>query len=111
MSGEFIINPSDNHKKSTYHIKRILKEREELTIKSGVAGSFSATMICERLARWNYVTIENVSTLTSMDNGRRRISLNILLRKTKDFDKLMEENELQRKKYYEEKNQNKEVIG
>jgi hypothetical protein len=103
MSGEFIVNPSDNFKKSMFHIKQILKERNELTIKSGVYGSFVATRVCENLLRLNYVTIANISTSTTVINDKRRISLNILIKKTKDFDKLYEENEEKRKKIIAEK--------
>jgi hypothetical protein len=103
MSGEFIVNPTDNFRKSMFHIKKILKERQELTIISGVSGSFVATRVCEDLARLNYVTFGNITTTTTLNNERRRINLNIVLLKTKDFDRLYEESEQKRQEIITEK--------
>jgi len=103
MSGEFIINPVDNFKKAMYHIKEILKDKNELTVISGVEGAFTASIVCENLVRLNYVSYKNVSTSTQVHNGKRRISLVIVLQKTKDFQKLYDENEAKRKLIIAEK--------
>ena len=107
MSGEFIVNPNDNFKKSIYHIKNILKEKQELIVKSGAHGSFTATIVCENLQRNKYVTITGVSTVTRVHDEKRKISLNITIKKTQDFDKLCAEAEEKTRKYREERENNK----
>lgn len=101
MSGEFIIYPNDNHSKSMYHIKKFLKDKEELTVRSHSTESLSTLIICERLVKMNYVTMSNIQTSTELFKGRRKINIKITLKKTSDFDKLMEEDEIRRKEYLE----------
>jgi len=107
MSGEFIINPMDNFKRAMYHVKESLKDKNELTIISGVEGAFVASIVCENLVRLNYVTYSNISTSTKVVEGKRRINLVVVLKKTKEFQKLYDENEAKRKLIIEEKEKNK----
>lgn len=97
MSSEFIVNPSDNIKKAMWNIKQNLKNKNELSIISGVSGSFAATKVCDNLVRLKYVTIDNITTTTSIIEGKRRISINILIKKTSEFERLYEENEEKRR--------------
>ena len=107
MSGEFIINPMDNFKRAMYHVKELLKDKNELTILSGVEGAFVASIVCENLVRLNYVTYANISTSTKVVEGKRRINLVVVLKKTKEFQKLYDENEAKRKLIIEEKEKTK----
>ena len=107
MSGEFIVNPHDNFKKSMYHVKEQLKDKDELTVRSSTYGAFVATRVCENLARLEYVTITGVTTQTKVEEEKRRISLIITLKKSKDFDKLYEQHEERRKILIAEKEKRK----
>jgi hypothetical protein len=107
MSGEFIVNPHDNFKKSMYHVKEQLKDKDELTVKSSTYGAFVSTRVCENLSRLQYVTITGVTTQTKVEDGKRRISLVINLKKSKDFDKLYEQHEERRKTLIAEKEKRK----
>lgn len=107
MSGEFIINPNDNFKKSMYHIKEQLKDKNELIVKSSTYGAFVASRVCENLSRLEYVTITSLTTQTKVEDGKRRISLVINLKKNKDFDKLYLQHQERRKALIAEKEKKK----
>lgn len=49
------------------------------------------------------MTIENVQTLTIVENGRRIIKIVITVKKTSNFKKLYDENEEMKKKKMEER--------
>ena len=74
MSGEFIVNPSDNYKRAMYLIKELLREKTELTVISGTRGAPTSSKVCENLVRLNYVSYANVKTITEVVNGKRRTS-------------------------------------
>jgi hypothetical protein len=93
---EFIVNPQDNIKKSMFHIKEKLKERETIEIISGVNASNLVIRVCDSLIRLNYVTYNNITTITKVINNKRQINLKVVLKKTQDFDRLYEINKLNR---------------
>lgn len=103
MSEEFIVNANLFHKKGVYLVKEQLKKNNQLTVKAGVKASHISTSIVETLQRLNYAKILNIFTTTNVLDGKRRISVCFLIEKTKEFDKLFEENEERRKKFIEEK--------
>ena len=53
-------------------------------------------------SRFGYVTIDNIQTLTEVKNDRRIIKLIITLKKTKDFQKIFDENKEEMKKKEQE---------
>lgn len=106
MSAEFFVNPGLFHKKGVYLIKEELKKSDNLNVKSGIKGAQVLTSIVETLNRLKYVDIIYITTSTVIDNGRRRINLIYNIQKSKDFDKLYEENVEKRNKFIEEKNKN-----
>lgn len=106
MSAEFFVNPGLFHKKGVYLIKEELKKSDNLNVKSGIKGAQVLTSIVETLNRLKYVDIIYITTSTIIDNGRRRINLIYNIQKSKDFDKLYEENVEKRNKFIEEKNKN-----
>lgn len=106
MSAEFFVNPGLFHKKGVYLIKEELKKSDNLNVKSGIKGAQVLTSIVETLNRLKYVDIIYITTSTTIDNGRRRINLIYNIQKSKDFDKLYEENVEKRNKFIEEKNKN-----
>ena len=103
--------PYTHFKKAMYEIKELLKNESEVTVFAGISASFDAIRTTENLQRLNYATLSNVTTATKVVDGRRKITVSISLKKTKDFDRLYEENEAKRKQYAEEKekqNQNQD---
>ena len=64
-----------------------------------------ASRAAESLVRFGYVTIENIQTLTEVKNDRRIIKLIITLKKTKDFQKIFDENKEEMKKREQEREQ------
>lgn len=103
MSGEFIVNANLYHKKGVYLVKEQLKNNNQVTVKAGVKASHISSSIVETLQRLNYAKILNIFTITNVLDGKRRIFVCFLIEKTKEFDKLFEENEERRKKFLEEK--------
>ena len=103
MSGELRINKDDSFKRVGYLIKQELKEKKELSVSAGIYSSLTATRVSEYLQRLGFVTFSDVNTTTKVIEGKRRITLTINLQKTKDFDKLMEEQEERKKQYMEER--------
>ena len=103
MSNEIKITPEDSFKKTSYLIKTALKEKSDVTVVSGVYSSFTVSKVTENLVRLGYVTLSNVQTLTKVENGKRRIILTIVMKKTKDFDKLNDESEKRRQEFLEKK--------
>jgi len=103
MTGEFIVGANLFHKKGVYLVKEELKKNNQVTVKAGVKAAHISTSIVETLQRLNYAKILNISTITNVVEGKRRITLSYLIEKTKEFDKLFEENEEKRKRLIEEK--------
>ena len=71
---------------------------------SRTAGAPIVTRATEALIRLKYVTYSDIRTETNIAGGKRRTKLLVKLKKTNLFDKLYEENELNKKRLQEEKN-------
>ena len=85
-----------------YNAKISLGKYDFIELVSGTGGSPVAVRAAESLVRLRYVTYESIKTDTTLSNtGRRRTKLTIRLRKTKDYQKLFDENEEIRKRTQE----------
>ena len=87
------------------HVRRVMKlaktfllTKERLNIISGTNSSPVATRASENLVRFGYVTIENIQTKTEVRMDRRFIKLIITVKKTPDFKKIYDENEIRAKR-------------
>jgi hypothetical protein len=98
---ELRVEAGENAKRIMYLAKEFLLNNEKIDVVSGTQGSVIASRAAENLSRLNYVTYEDIKTETTVVNGRRKTRLVIRLKKTKDFQKLYEENEANRKKLQE----------
>ena len=104
MSKELYIRREDNTKRSIYLAKEFIKSGNgELKVMSSHMGAGIVAKVCNALASMNYVTITNVETQTLVQEGRRKIRINITVKKTSEFDKLYEENLLKRKEMEEKR--------
>ena len=95
---EYKVEEYDNTKRVMYLVKEILKSSDRINIISNTRSAAVGTRAAETLARFGYVTFENIQTLTEVKNNGRAIRLIITLKKTADFDKLYKDNEEERKK-------------
>ena len=84
-------------------VKEFLLKNEKVNIVAGTNSSPAASKAAESLGRYGYVTIENIQTLTEVNNNRRNIKLIISLKKTNDFQKIYDQNKEDIKKKEEER--------
>lgn len=102
FSSELKVLPIDNSKKVMYNAKNLLAKFDEIELVSGTGGAPVAVRAAESLVRLGYVVYESIKTDTILSNtNRRRTKLSIRLKKTKDYQKLFEENEEIRRKTQE----------
>ena len=106
---ELRVNANENSKRIMYLAKEFLLNSDLLDVVSGTNGAPIAARAAESLVRLNYVTYEDIKTDTSISEGRRRTRFVIRLRKTSDFKKLYEENEVNRKHAIEEREKTQEL--
>lgn len=104
MSTEFYVHNDSSFKKAMYLVKTALKEKGDLTLVTSVYNSLNLIRLSENLERLNYIKISSVETKTIVINGRRKVNLNVVVKKTSDFNTLYEENEKKRNQYIEERN-------
>ena len=100
---ELRVNSQENAKRVMYLAKEFLLNSDVLDVVSGTNGAPIAARAVESLIRLKYVTYEDIKTNTSITEGRRRTSFIIRVRKTSEFKKLYDENEVNRKKAIEER--------
>ncbi len=98
---ELRVNPGENSKRIMYLAKEFLLNQDHIDVVSGTAGAPIAARAVETLVRLNYVTYEDLKTETTVYNNHRRMKLVIRIKKTSEFKKLYEENEINRKKLQE----------
>ena len=95
-----------HHARKVMHLaKDILLTNEKMNLVAGTLTSPIASRAAESLVRFGYVTIDNIQTLTEVKNDRRIIKLIITLKKTKDFQKIFDENKEEMKKREQEREQ------
>ena len=89
-----------------YIIKLVLKTRESVNIKSRSIGAAQAIRVVEALKKLGYIYYVKYYTTTMIEDGKLERCIIINVKKTKDFQKLFDEREAERKKILE--NQMKE---
>ena len=103
MSKVLFVRKEDNTKRVIYLVKELLKDGKELNVVSSHIGAEVVAKVCNALSSMNYITIANVETKTEVREGKRRLSLVIQVTKTKEFDKLYEENQQKRKEMQDQR--------
>ena len=106
---ELRISSYGSAQKAMYQIKEFLLQKETADISSGTSSSGTAARAIETLKRLGYITVQNVKTLTIVENNHRIIKLVFTVKKTAEFQKLYKEHEEARKKKEEERNAKKET--
>ena len=82
-----------------YFIKKALKIRENVDIRARPFVAAKAIRIVEALRRLGYISYEKYYTSTLVKDGKLQRYFIINVKKTKDFQKLFDEREAERKKY------------
>lgn len=106
-SSQLFLKQDDNQKRGNYLVREFLKDRSEVTVVSNFRGAFLVTNVCRYLASNNYAEIVDIKTLTEVSDDRRKIKIEVLLKKSKDFDKVYAENEERKKRFAEEREKEK----
>jgi hypothetical protein len=106
---EYNVSSFDYPPKAMFGIKEALKTTDTLKINCGTKSSETGIRATSTLERFGYIKVENVQTLTTIENGKRIIKLIITVKKTKDFDTLLQQFENERKQKEEKKQQQKET--
>jgi len=84
-----------------YVVKQALKSKEQVDIRARPLGAAQVVRVAEALKRLGYITYVKYFTSTTIDNGRLQRFITVTVKKTKDFDKLYEAREAERKKLLE----------
>ena len=84
-----------------YVVKRVLKETATTVIKARPSAAAQSVRVAEALKRLGYLEITNYSTTTVKDNRGLDRFLVINVSRTKDFDRLYNAREDERKKLLE----------
>ncbi len=91
-----------------YVVKQALKSRETVDIKARPLGAAQVVRVAEALKRLGYITYDKYFTNTVIENGRLQRFITVTVRKTKDFQKLYDAREEERKKMLESKEKKEE---
>ncbi len=91
-----------------YVVKQALKSRETVDIKARPLGAAQVVRVAEALKRLGYITYDKYFTNTVVENGRLQRFITVTVRKTKDFQKLYDAREEERKKMLESKEKKEE---
>ena len=86
-----------------YVVKQVLRTRETVDIRARPLGAAQVVRVAEALKRLGYITYQKYYTITQVNEGRLQRYIVVTVKKTKDFDKLYEQREEERKKMIEEK--------
>ena len=91
-----------------YVVKQALKSRETVDIKARPLGAAQVVRVAEALKRLGYITYDKYFTNTVIENGRLQRFITVTVRKTKDFQKLYDAREEERKKMLESQEKKEE---
>ena len=86
-----------------YVAKRVLKHKDSIDIRARPAAAAQVVRVCEALKRLGYVTYKNYYTTSNIEGSMLQRFIVVNVRKTKDFDKLYDERETERKKIIDSK--------
>ena len=84
-----------------YVIKLVLQNRESFDIKARPLGASQAIRVVEALKRLGYISYVKYYTSTVVNDGKLERYIIINVKKTKDFQKLFDEREAERKRILE----------
>ena len=84
-----------------YVIKQALKNRENVDVRAGPLGAAQAIRCVEALKRLGYITYSKYYTTSDITDGRIKKYIVVKVKKTKDFQKLFDEREAERKRILE----------
>ena len=84
-----------------YIVKEALKTKESVDIRARPIGAAQVVRVSEALKRLGYITYEKYYTITEVKENRIQRYLVVTVKKTKDFQRLFDEREAQRKKMLE----------
>ena len=104
---EYRVSGQENPGRAMFHIKEMLQSNDKMDITSGTRSSEIAVRAATTLERLGYITIENIQTLTNIEEGKRINKLIISVKKTANFDKLFKEHEEERKQREEQRQKEK----
>jgi len=85
-----------------YVVKRVLKEKATTVIRARPSAAAQSVRVAEALKKLGYLEITNYSTTTVVDNRGLDRFLVINVQRTKDFNKLFDAREEERKKFLAE---------
>ena len=85
-----------------YIVKQVLKAKETVDIRARPLGAAQVVRVAEALKRLGYITYVKYWTTTTVTDGRLQRYIIVTVKKTKDFQKLYDEREAERKKNMEE---------
>ena len=85
-----------------YVVKQVLRTRETVDIRARPLGAAQVVRVAEALKRLGYITYVKYYTTTVVTDGRLQRYIIVTVKKTKDFQKLYDEREAERKKNMEE---------
>ena len=85
-----------------YVVKQVLRSRETVDIRARPLGAAQVVRVAEALKRLGYITYVKYMTTTTVTDGRLQRYIVVTVKKTKDFQKLYDEREAERKKNMEE---------
>lgn len=88
-----------------YVVKRVLKHKDQIDIRALPSAAAQVVRVCEALKRLGYVQYSNYYTTSVADGLKLQRFLVVTVKKTKDFDKLYDAREEERKKLQDEKEQ------
>ncbi len=86
-----------------YVVKRVLKHKDQIDIRALPSAAAQVVRVCEALKRLGYVQYANYYTTSIADGPKLQRFLVVTVKKTKEFDKLYDEREVERKKLLDEK--------
>ncbi len=88
-----------------YVVKRVLKHKQSVDIRARPSAAAQVVRVCEALKRLGYVSYANYFTTSIVEGEVLQRFLVVNVKKTKDFDKLYDERETERKKIIETRDQ------
>ena len=88
-------------KRYMYIVKSVLKFRDSVDVRARPSAAAQVVRVCEALKRLGYISYNNYYTTSVVENEVLQRFLVVNVQKTKDFDKLYEQREEERKKLME----------
>ena len=91
-----------------YVVKQALKTKEKVDIRARPSAAAQVIRVGEALKKFGYITYVKYVTTTLIEDGKLAKFIILTVQKTKNFEKLFNEREVERNKQLEEKKKMKE---